>query len=88
MQSEDISAGSVHPRFLKSQCQIHAEWILGAFVEIIHNAYDAKANLLCIEVTAEMGFVNPRLNFIDNGIYIIREVRKIIDYYFRNWNVT
>lgn len=56
----------MHPRFLKTQCQIHAEWILGAFAELIHNAYDANASKLLVDVDNAVS--NPVLHFIDDGM--------------------
>lgn len=65
-------ARQIHPSFLKSNAQQHAEWIFGAFAELIDNAVDAKAKSLSIEYDAQ----RKSIIFADDGVGMTRQELK------------
>lgn len=69
----ELPISSVHPGYFGIIAQSHAEWLFGAFAELIHNSYDAKAKSLNIDV--EETASGPHLHVIDDGMLVGIAVR-------------
>lgn len=70
-------ARQIHPSFLKSNAQQHAEWIFGAFAELIDNAVDAKAKNLTIDYDP----ARKSILFADDGIGMTRkELKRMLSF--------